>query len=63
MLYSTPGQERDDILEAGCSRSMSQEDIDTWAQSETVLEDTIVQVGGHSELGGLRSSQHTMYTW
>ena len=40
--YSIPGQRRGDSLEAGCSRVMSREENETWTQSETVHEDTIV---------------------
>ena len=42
ILYSTPGQEKDETLKAGCSRVMPREEAVTWTQSETVHEDTIV---------------------
>ena len=48
---STPGQERDEILKAGCSRVIPQEETETWTQLETVHEGTLVLMGGHSELG------------
>jgi hypothetical protein len=36
ILYSTPGQERDEILEAGCSRVTAREETETWTKLETV---------------------------
>ena len=44
------GQARDKTLEVRCSRVTPLEETETWTQSETVDEDTIVLMGGHFEL-------------
>ena len=40
ILYSTPAQKRDEILDPVCNIVMPRQEAETWTQSNTVHEDT-----------------------